>query len=65
MRKLVLAALAGSAVALTGCGSKTTIDTRRLTDEQKKQIAEEDRRVADEESQGTAGKQGKGKKGKP
>ena len=66
MRKWILGAIAGSAVVLGGCGAKTTIDTRPLTDEQKKQIAEDDRRVADEESHGTATKAGKGKKaGRP
>lgn len=61
MRTFILGAVAGLAVALAGCGSKTTVDTRPLSDEQKKQVAEDDRRVADEEGGGTANKQ-KGKK---
>ena len=60
MPKSILFAFAGLALIVAGCGSKTVINTKPMTDEEKRLSAEEDRKTADEESYGTAGKAKKG-----
>src|SRR5262245_33663467 len=62
VRKVLLIGFAGLALALAGCGGKTVINTKPMTDEEKRLSAEEDRKTADEESYGTAGKAKKGGK---
>lgn len=59
MRRFLLILVAGPAIAMAGCGAKTTINTEPLTEEQKRQIAIDDKNIADEESQGSAGKSAK------
>jgi hypothetical protein len=58
----MIAVVAGLVLVGGGCGSKTVINTKPLTDEEKQKIAEEDQRVANEESGGHAGKAKKGVK---